>query len=94
MVDKRLLQRREGFRGPQALDRHDLVAVVHAGEGEAGVDPSTVQKDGAGAALAMVAALLGAGETEMMAEGVEEGGSHVSVEHAELSVDVQRRLHG
>ena len=57
----------------EALDGLDLGAVEADGEREAGVDPPAVDEDGAGAALAAVAALLGAGERQAVAQQVEEG---------------------
>ena len=40
-------------------------------EREAGIDPPAVDEDRAGAALAAIAALLGAGEVETLAQEVE-----------------------
>ena len=42
------------------------------GEREAGIDAPAVDQDGAGAALAAVAALLGAGQVEALAQEVEQ----------------------
>lgn len=67
VVQERLLQRREVVRMAEPLDRHDLVAVVHAGERQAGVDPPPVDEHGTGPALTMVAALLHAVQIEVVA---------------------------
>jgi len=49
--------------GPaQALDRGDLGALVHDREAQAGIDAAAIHDHGAGAALALVAAFLGAGQ--------------------------------
>ena len=57
----------------EPLDRRDLRAVPHDGQGQAGIDPPAVDQDRAGPALAVVAALLGPGQAEVLAEGVEQG---------------------
>jgi hypothetical protein len=56
-----------------AFDGGDLVVRMHDGKGEAGVDPATVDMDGACSALAVVATLLGTGQGKILAEAVEEG---------------------
>ncbi len=56
----------------EAFDGED-VGVCDLQEGdEAGVDELAVEQDGAGAALAFSAALLGSGELEVFAKDVEE----------------------
>ena len=54
-----------------------LVALVHHGEGQAGIDAPAVHQHRAGAALAVVAALLGAGEAQVFAQGVEQRGARI-----------------
>ena len=51
--------------------------------------PSTMHR--AGAALAVVAALLGAGQVQVLAQRVEQGGARVELERAGLAVDVRAR---
>ena len=58
--------------GRQALDGRDLAAVRLDRQDEAGVDDAAVQADRAGAALAHEAALLRAGQLEVVAEHVEQ----------------------
>jgi hypothetical protein len=65
-----------------ALDCHDVGPVQADHEGEAGVDPPTIYKDGAGAALAAIAALLGAGEIKAFAQVVEQ--SHARIVQIDL----------
>ncbi len=67
MIDKGLLQRMQRAICRKTLDSGDLGAVFHDGKGQAGIDPSPINQNRAGAALAVVAALFGAGEIEMFA---------------------------
>src|SRR5712692_9143244 len=73
MGDERLL---EGMQvvaiGRQALDGDDLGVLVGDGEGQAARDAPPIQQDGAGPALPVVAALLGAGESEMFAQRIQQ----------------------
>ena len=62
------------------------------GEREAGVGAAAVEQDRAGAALAVVAALLRAGEAEVLAQEVEQRGARVDVEAVLLAVDAERDL--
>lgn len=72
-----------------AFDGGDLIVRVHDGEREAGVDAATVHVNGAGSALAMITALLGAGQGEVFAQAVEQGGAGVESEGVGLSVDLE-----
>ncbi len=69
MRDERLL---EGMQvvaiGRQPLDGDDLGVLVRDGEGQAAIDASAIEQDGAGSALPMIAALLGAGDTTQHGE--------------------------
>ncbi len=56
----------------QPLDGDDLGILVRDSEGQAAIDASPVEQDGAGAALPVVAALLGAGESEPLAQRIQE----------------------
>ncbi len=56
----------------QPLDRDDLGVLMGDGEGEAARDAPPVEQDGAGAALPVVAALLGSGDSEPLAQGIQE----------------------
>jgi hypothetical protein len=76
----------------QALDRGHGLSVVGDGEGEAAVDPAAVEEDCAGAALAVVAALLRAGQAELLAEQVKQGEAGVDEEGAGLAVDAELKL--
>ena len=72
MVDERLLQRMQRAVVRQAFDRGDLRAIVHDGERQARIDAPAVDQHGAGAALALIAALFRAGQVEMLAQQVEQ----------------------
>ena len=65
-------------------------AVVRDRERQAAVRAAAVEQHGAGAALAVVAALLGAGEAEVLAQRVEQRGAGVELERARLAVDGER----
>ena len=73
MLDEGLLDRVEGFRRPQTLDRGDPGVLVHNRQGQAGIDAAAIHQNGAGAALALVAAFLGAGQPQIVPQGVEQG---------------------
>ena len=73
VIDEGLLQRMQRAVFGKPFDGGDLGAVLHDGEREAGIDAPSVDQDRAGAALAVVAAFLGAGEVEMVAQRIEQG---------------------
>ena len=56
----------------EPFDGGDLAAFMHDRECQAGVGRVAVDQHGAGAALAVIAALLGAGQVEAFAQGVEQ----------------------
>ena len=58
-------------------------------EQQAAVGPAAVEQHGAGAALAVVAALLRAGQAEVLAQQVEQGRAGVDLERVLLAVDGQ-----
>ena len=62
---------------------------MHDRERQAGNDAPAVQQDGAGAAGAQVAALLGAGEIEVLAQDVEQRLARIEVELPGFAVDDQ-----
>ena len=74
------LQRMQVVALREALDGRQLRAVVGDREREAAVGPPPVDEDRARAALAVVAALLRAGEVEVLAEQVEQRGADVDGE--------------
>ena len=84
------LHRMQVRRRAQALDGRDAIALVHHGEREAGVDPASPGDDRARAALAVIAALLGPGEMQVLAQRIEERGPRVELELAGFAVHVER----
>src|SRR5258708_1695959 len=93
VCDERLL---EGVQvvaiGRQPLDGDDLGVLVRDGEGQAAIDASPVEQDGAGAALPVVAALLGAGESEPLAQRIQQRGAGINGKPVYRPVHPQRDL--
>ena len=72
MGDEGGLHRMEQVALGETFDGDDLSAVEAGGERQARIDAPAVDQHRAGAALAAVAALLGAGEIEPLAQQVEQ----------------------
>jgi hypothetical protein len=53
---------------------------VHHRQGQAGIDPPAIDNHRAGAALAVVATFLGAGELQVFPQGIEQSGAGVEVQ--------------
>ena len=71
VVAERLLQRMQLVgAGGDALDGQHLVAVGLHRQHQAGARRAAVEQDGAGAADAMLAAEMGAGEAELVADEI------------------------
>src|SRR4029453_18350007 len=77
VADERRLHRMQLSIGGQPLDRGDRPAVALRGESQAGEDPLAVKVNSAGATRALVAALLGADEAEVLAKRAEQRGTAV-----------------
>jgi hypothetical protein len=88
-VEERLLHRMQLFALGHTLDGRDLTPLGRHRQLQAGDGPASVQQHGAGTALPLVAALLGAGQIQALAQGVEQGGAVVDGQCALLAVDVQ-----
>ncbi len=90
-LEEGLLERAQRARGSaalgQAFDRPELRAIGLADRHEAAVDHLAVEDDRAGAALALAAAFLGAGEAEVLAQHVEEAAHAGHGDLARLAVD-------
>lgn len=71
----------------QAFDSGDFVALVHQRQGQAGVNPPTVNDDGTSTALAMIAPFFGACEMKMFAEDIKKRCSVVDSETLPAAVD-------
>jgi len=76
-VAERGLQRAESGRGRQPLDRRHRGAVELHGQQQAAARALTVDENGAGPAHAVLAADVGAGEGEVVAQEVGERTAHV-----------------
>src|SRR3984885_9198903 len=71
----------------ESFDGGDLVPFVHDGQRQTGVDAAAVHVDGAGSALAVVATFLGAGQTDGLAQAVEQRSTRIDVEIELFSVN-------
>jgi len=72
MFDKRSLQRVQVLITGESLDRDDLGTLMRDGESEATVHSPAIKQNGTGAALPVVTALLRTGESETLAQRVQE----------------------
>ena len=73
----------------QAFDGGDAIAFVHHRQREAGIDAPSARDHRAGAALAVIAALLGAGEMQVIAQRIEQRGARVELERVWFAVDLE-----
>ena len=76
----------------KTLDGRDLIARMHHGERQAAVDALSVDDDGAGAALSLVAALLRTGQAEMLTQGIEQRYAGIEIKSVAPSIDSQRHV--
>ena len=76
----------------QTLDGSDLVVRMHHGERQAAVDALSIDDRRAGAALAVIAAFLAAGEGEMFAQRIEQRGANVKREIVQRAVHAQLKM--
>jgi hypothetical protein len=72
MFDKRSLQRVQVLIAGDPLDRDDLGTLMCDGESEATVYSPAIKQNGTGPALPVVTALLWTGESEMLAQRIQE----------------------
>src|SRR5262245_39916968 len=72
MLDKGSLQGVQLVAIGDAFDGGDLGTLMHDSEGKAGDNPLAVELDSAGAAGSLVAAFLGAGQIERLAQHIKE----------------------
>ena len=75
-----------------ALDRRDGATLILDRERKAGNDALALDQHRAGTARSLVAALLGTGQSEMLAQQIEKRGADIGVDVGDLVVD--RELHG
>src|SRR5262249_1012261 len=84
----------QGVRTAQALDGGDLLAVVHQGQGQAGIHTSAVDVNRTRAALPVIAPLLGSGEGDRFPQAIEQRCARVDATPMSLAIDVQRDGNG
>jgi hypothetical protein len=89
MVHEGLLHRMGPTVLCQSLDRGDLATVLHHRQGQAGIDALAVDQHRAGAALAAVAPLLGTGQSELVAQRVEQADAWLDQQLVFGAVDAQ-----
>src|SRR5262245_31959426 len=90
MVDECLLQRMKRAVGGKALNRGDAGAILHDRQCQAGVNTPAVDQDRAGAALAMVAAFLRAGQAEAVAQRIEQRRPRRDGQLRRRAIDIKR----
>jgi hypothetical protein len=78
----------------ESLHGGDFIAIVSYGKRKAAIDSPSVRQHGAGAALAVIAALLGAGQGEILAQQVEQRDPGVDLQTVRLAVDMQLNRNG
>src|SRR6185503_20028603 len=92
-----LLERMQLTASRDSLDSRHLAAVCLDAEHQAGGHDASVENHGAGAAVAVVAAFLAAGEPDNFAQALEQGLARLGEELDRFSVDgrlyVNFRLH-
>ena len=93
MVDEGLLDRVEFVAVRQSFNRGDFGAVMHRRQCQARDDSLAVEKNRARTARALIAALLGAGEIEMIAQRVEQSRPRRDGKLCRFAVDRQRNRH-
>src|SRR5262249_51915698 len=87
LFEKLLLQGMQPLRRRHALDRRHRPALHLDGEHQARIDEPAVEHHVAGAAVAVVATLFGAGEAQLVAQDVQETLPRLAEEIRRLAVD-------
>ena len=93
VIDERLLQGMERAIGGKAFDRGDVGAVRHDGQRQAGIHPAAFDQDRAGAALAVIASLLGAAQIEAIPQGIQQCRPGRDRQRAIVPVDIESDGH-
>ena len=94
LVPERLLERVEGGAVGHAFDGLDLATVGLDGEHRARLGAGAIDMDGAGAAVARVAADMRAGQPEVVAQEMDEQESRLDVRLVDGAVDGDRDVLG
>ena len=90
--ERRLAAADADRRGSEALDGHDVGAAALDGEQQAGTRGGAIIKDGAHAANTVLTAQVGAGQAEVLADGV--GESHPRRDRDSRLRSVHRECNG
>jgi hypothetical protein len=77
----------------KSFDGGDFAPLQRRGQGQAGQHALSVHQHGACAALALIAALLGACQRKAFAQRVEQHDARVDVQRLRHAVDLERDLH-
>jgi len=94
MLAERSLQRRQSVFKRETLDGHHLGAFGLHREQQARAHGCAVDQHGAGAAHAVLAADMGAGEPQMMAQAIGQRQSRLDFDLDRLAVDFEFCRHG
>src|SRR5262249_12638081 len=92
VLDERTLNRMQRAVGCQPLDRRDVATIRLPGEHGAALHGASVEEDGAGAALARVAADVGPRPPEAGTKRLHEECAILDVQQTRLAVDDEREL--
>src|SRR3569833_1769301 len=87
LLDERALQRMQLRLAGEPFHRRDFTPLILNGKGKARVDSYAVDQHGARSACALIATLLGARESQMLAQKIEKGGSWIERHLVGASVD-------
>jgi hypothetical protein len=90
VIDERLLHRMEPLALGESLDRRDLLAACIHREGHAARDDFAIEPHGTCGARAAVAADLGAGESELVAQHFHQRRRRIDVHGARPAIDRER----
>jgi hypothetical protein len=80
------LHRMQMFRLSDALDGRDLVYGVHHGKREARIHALPIHMHRAGSALPVIAALLRAGQVQVLSQTIQQRGPRIDAKDAALPV--------
>src|ERR1700716_2310700 len=89
MLDKSSLQRMQIVALGKALDGRDRLSVMHHRKGQTGVDAASFNQHRAGAALAVIAPLLGARQRKMFTQRIQQCRTWIERQRMRVAVDLK-----
>ncbi len=89
MRDEGGLHRMQAVAIGEPFYRGDVAVYLHHGQRQAGIDAAAIDQHRARPALATVASLLGAGQTQLLPQRVEQRGTGFDRQHMQHAVDAQ-----